>query len=110
MKKLLFITLFIISLNLFGQAGKIRNAMNMAAKMGEVMNLTDEEMHKIYVIRLEHLRRIDKLRRANLNMTRSEFNQLIKPHIINYHNKLFSFLGEENRKKWRAHKREVMIQ
>ena len=107
MKKLpLVIAILFISFSTLGQNRYEKNAQKKADEMSKVLNLSPAQTKKVYEFRIAYLLKIDKLRRANLGASDESFKNLIKPEIKDYNNKIFAFLGEDNRKKWKRYIKE----
>ena len=103
MKQLFLITLLFVSLTTVAQKQREKNVRNMADEMAKVLDLSKEESQKIFDMRMECLKNIDKIKEQNSDASKEELKKLRTPIVKAYNKDLANYIGKEKRKKWRTY-------
>lgn len=104
MKKVLFIVIALVSINLDAQIEK--NAKKITDEMTEVMDLSKEQSDQVYKFNLKRLKKIRSIRKENEGMSKEEMKIILQPVQKEFAMELRELVGKEKMKNWAEYRKK----
>ena len=104
MKKVLFIVIALVSINLNAQIEK--NAKKITDEMTEVMDLSKEQSDQVYQFNLKRLKKMRSIRKENEGLSKEEIKIIMQPVQKEFAMELRELVGREKMKNWAEYRKK----